>query len=240
MAAQGAQVVVLPEKIGGLLTTAQAQAWQRQMSGWAARYRVWLEAGVGVERTGGHLNVAWLFAPDGQLLDTYQKHYLAPPEQAFAAGQAYTVRAVAGQPVGLAICKDLHFAALGRAYARRRVGALLVPAWDFDPDGQLAERMTATHGVENGYLIVRAARNGLLTVSDAYGRVVAERLSRRLPGQTLLVRTPVSPLVPTLYTRLGDALGWLCVAAGAGLLLTSRGVSRRSESTPRRAGSLVR
>jgi apolipoprotein N-acyltransferase len=222
LAAQGAQVVVLPEKIGGLLTPQQAQVWQRQFSGWAARYRMWLEVGVGVENGQQRLNLAWLFKPDGTLTTPYQKHYLAPPEREFVAGKAYAVRSFAGQSYGLAICKDMHFAALGRAYGVRQVNAMLVPAWDFQLDKWLAARMTATRGVENGYAVVRASREGLLTVSDAYGRVLAERASRALPGQQLLVRAPIAAPVPTLFTRIGDVLGWLCVAAGAVLLVVGR------------------
>lgn len=227
LAAQGAQVVVLPEKIGGLLTAAQAHRWQQQFSGWAARYHVWLVAGVGVAAGPRHLNLAWLFTPAGKLTPPYQKHHLAPPEREFQPGRAYTVRAMAGQAYGLAICKDMHFAAFGRAYGSRQVSAMLVPAWDFEVDRALAARMTATRGVENGYAVVRASRGGLLTVSDAYGRVLAAQPSGALPGQQQLARVPVAAPIPTLYTHLGDALGWLCVAAGVGLLAVGRHSPRR-------------
>ena len=90
---------------------------------------------------------------------------------------------------------------------------MLVPAWDFGVDRFLATGMTTTRGVENGYTIVRSAREGLLTVSDAYGRILAQRDSAKMPGRALLVRVPVSAPVPTLYTRIGDLLGWICVAA---------------------------
>jgi len=70
---------------------------------------------------------------------------------------------------------------------------------------------------------VRSARDGLLTVSDAYGRVIAERASAPMPGATLLVRTVVPARVATIYGRTGDAFGWSCVAAFGLLLLTTRG-----------------
>ena len=222
LAAQGARVVVLPEKIGGLLTPAQAQRWQRQFSGWAAHYRVWLEAGVGVDTGQQRLNLEWLFTPAGTLTTPYQKHYLAPPEREFAPGKAYAIHSIAGQSYGLAICKDMHFAALGRAYGARQVSAMLVPAWDFYVDRWMEARMTTTRGVENGYTVVRASREGLLTVSDAYGHILAEQPSRPLPGQQLLVRVPIAAPVPTLYTRIGDVLGWLCVAVSAVLLAIGR------------------
>lgn len=221
LAAQGAQVVVLPEKIASLPPTG-TDSLHRQLGRLAARQRVWLAVGVVEETQPAGRNLLWLFAPTGALAATYQKHYLAPPEHGLAVGQAYEVQRLAGAAYGLAICKDMHFAALGRAYGQRRVAAMLVPAWDFDADRHLAAEMTATRGVENGYLVVRASRDGLLTVSDAYGRLLGQQASAPLPGKTLLVRVPVAAQLATAYTRLGNWLGWLCVAAGAGLLAIDR------------------
>ncbi|OUJ67985.1 nitrilase-related carbon-nitrogen hydrolase [Hymenobacter crusticola] len=225
LAAQGAQVIVLPEKIASL-PPAQALALQRQLSHLAARQHVWLASGVVEETAPAGRNLLWLFAPTGARVATYQKHYLAPPERGLAVGQAYQVRQVAGATTGLAICKDMHFAALGRAYGQRQVAAMLVPAWDFGADRYLAAGMTAVRGVENGYLVVRASRDGLLTVSDAYGRCLGEQVSAPLPGRTLLVRARVGPPLATAYTHLGNGLGWLCVAGGVGLLLLGRRARR--------------
>lgn len=71
--------------------------------------------------------------------------------------------------------------------------------------------MTLIRGVESGYIVVRSAREGLLTVSDAYGRVLAEKPSSGMPGQTLLVKTNIAAHLPTLYSIIGDLFGWLCV-----------------------------
>ncbi|MBV8658071.1 MAG: hypothetical protein JO142_09650 [Burkholderiales bacterium] len=225
---QGAAMVVLPEKIAHL-NPALAQSWQQHFAGLAAAHHIWLEVGVDVDDGHRQLNLAWLFNPSGTLTDSYQKHYLAPPERHVAAssppyeaGQDFTVREIGTQRVGLAICKDMHFAALGRAYGERQTGLMLVPAWDFDTDGWLEARTTLWRGVENGYSIVRAARAGVLTVSDPAGRVLAEATSRSMPGATLLAKVPAAPVRPTLYTRTGDVLGWACVIAAAVLLLTSR------------------
>ncbi len=221
LATRGAQVVILPEKIAAL-PPVEADTLQQQLSRLAARQRVWLAVGVVEETPPAGRNLLWLFAPTGVLAATYQKHYLAPPEHGLAVGQAYEIQPLLGGTYGLAICKDMHFAALGRAYGQRQVAAMLVPAWDFYTDRYLAADMTATRGVENGYLVVRASRDGLLTVSDAYGRMLGTQASASLPGKSLLVRVPVKAPLATAYTRLGNWLGWLCVAAGSGLLAIGR------------------
>jgi apolipoprotein N-acyltransferase len=227
LAGQGAQIVVLPEKIA-VFTPAKALDEQHRLSELARQNRVWLEVGVGIDDGKRPTNWAWLFTPDGTLAASYEKHHMAPPERRehYAAGADYTVYRIGGQSYGLAICKDMHFADLGREYGTRHADAMLVPAWDFGYlDGWLEARTTVFRGVENGYTIVRASREGLLTVSDPYGRILKETTSSEMPGRSLLVKVAVAPQVPTLYTRIGNVLGWLCVAAGAVFLVIGRGRS---------------
>jgi len=227
LAAQGAQIIVLPEKIA-VLKPSQALQWQQHLAALATQQQVWLEAGIGLDEGGSRSNLAWLFAPDGTRAASYQKHFMAPPERDFIAGHAYELHAIKGLSYGLAICKDMHFAALGRQYGMRHADVMLVPAWDFGLDSWLAARMTALRGIENGYVVVRSARNGWLTVSDAYGRVLAQAGSRGLPGSALLARVPVRPQIATLYTLTGNLLGWICVGAAALVLLTGRRWHRRA------------
>ena len=221
LAGQGARLVLLPEKIA-VLAPAQADAVRQRFQALARGTGAWITLGIGVQDAAGRRNLAWLFAPDGAAPVSYQKHHLAPPERDFLAGSAYAVQPVAGQAMGLAICKDMHFAPLGQAYGAAGVQAMLVPAWDFQLDGWMGARMTVVRGVENGYAVLRAAREGVLTVSDAYGRVLAERASSAMPGSTLLAPLPAHPSVATWAGWLGPLFGWLCVALGVMLLCAGR------------------
>jgi apolipoprotein N-acyltransferase len=222
LAGQGARMVLLPEKIAVLAPDAAA-ALRRRMTALAAAQRIWLAVGVGID-DGRKTNHLWLFGPDGSLAADYLKHYLAPPERDFAAGAGFNVQAVDGVRYGLAICKDVHFAAMGRDYAALGAQALLVPAWDFGEDGEYAARLSSVRGVESGVAMARAAREGLLTISDAYGRVVLEKASAPLPGVTLLGRVPAALPHTTVYSRIGDLFGWLCTAAAVMLVLRYRSV----------------
>ncbi len=224
IAAQGAQVVVLPEKIGVFRPPA-ADDEKHRLSTDAQQNHIWLEAGIGIDDGTRPTNWSWLFAPDGSLAATYEKHHMAPPERRdnYAVGTGYTTYPIGGQPWGLAICKDMHFAALGREYGERHAAVMLVPAWDFAYlDGWLEARTTVMRGIENGYSIVRASREGLLTVSDPYGRILAETASSAMPGDSLLVKAAIAPQVPTLYTKIGNVFGWLCVVAAVVVLAVGR------------------
>ena len=169
-------------------------------------------------------NEAWWFAPDGRLVTNYLKHFMAPPEREFVSGSEYPVNSIDGVNYGVAICKDMHFASLGRGFGVRDAAVMLVPAWDFHDDAAMAANMTKLRGVENGYTVVRSARDGLLSVSDAYGRMLAVTESKASPGASLFAKANVGPRVGTIYTRIGDALGWLCVA---GALVIIAGAWRR-------------
>ena len=221
LAGQGAWLLLLPEKIA-VLPPAQAAVVQQRFQALARRTATWITLGIGVQDADGRRNLAWLFAPDGAAPISYQKQHLAPPERDFLAGGAFAVQPVAGQAMGLAICKDMHFASLGRVYGAAGARAMLVPAWDFQLDGWMGARMTLVRGVENGYAVLRAAREGVLTVSDAHGRVLAERPSSAMPGSTLLAPLPAAQPVTVWAGWLAPLSGWLCVALAAIFLCLGR------------------
>lgn len=231
LATAGARLVVLPEKIA-VLKPKVATEWQTHFGEIAARHGIWLEVGIGIDDGRAPRNYAWLFDPAGRRVENVEKHYLAPPERAagYAAGDAWHVHGIDGTAFGLGICKDMHFAAFGRTYGTLDAQVMLVPAWDFAyVDAWMGSRMTLVRGVENGYAVVRVAREGLLTVSDAYGRVLTQTRSAAMPGSSLLAELPTGARVGTLYTRMGNVPGWLCVVAAAAWFVAS--VRRRNAAS---------
>lgn len=222
---RGASMIVLPEKIA-ILSPSNAAEIQHRFAALAKRLEVWIAMGVAVDDGGKRSNWAWLLSPQGTLAQSYQKHFMAPPEREYFKGDSYNVQRIAGQSYGLAICKDMHFGSFGRAYGQRRADVMLVPAWDFHEDRFLASGMTVMRGVENGYTIVRSSREGILTVSDAYGRILAQQESAFMPGNALLAKVKVAPQLSTFYTWAGNWLGWLCVVCVAGFAVI-RLISRR-------------
>lgn len=140
-------------------------------------------------------NSAMLFPADGTAPVTYHKQYLVPGlEDHLRVGHSTVV--VNGR--GLVVCKDLDYPALGRAYGRGGARLLLVPALDFDRDAWLHSRMAIMRGVESGFAVARSSGHGLLTLTDAQGKVVrTDRVAL--------------PLGPTPYARFGDWFAWLCL-----------------------------
>ena len=168
VASQGAQVIVLPEKIALVSDQATSDVDSLFASGAAAGANVL----VGLDRgtVTSRFNEARLYSAVGGLTAIYDKHHMVPVlEDVDRPGTAISV---VGQPSGvwgIQICKDMDFPGLSRQYGAKGVGLLLVPAWDFTLDGWLHGRMAVMRGVESGFTIARAAKQGLLTVSDDRG-----------------------------------------------------------------------
>jgi apolipoprotein N-acyltransferase len=205
LVAQGAQVVVIPEKIGRIAGIDLAQA-DAIMEAAAREQRITIS--ISFEHS-PNLNETRLYSPDGALEATYEKHHMLPPfESHLLPG---TKRVVFERPSGkwgMEICKDMDFPLLSRQYANDGAGLMLVPAWDFVTDGWLHGRMAILRGVESGFSIARAPRQGILTITDDRGRVLAERDTGSAPFATLVASVPVRN-ERTLYDRAGDWFAWL-------------------------------
>ena len=87
---------------------------------------------------------------------------------------------------------------------------MLVPAWDFFVDRAWHGHIAVMRGVEDGFSVVRSAKGGYLTVSDSFGRIIAEARSDSAPFATLIADVPAEHH-PTLYLMLGDWFAWASV-----------------------------
>lgn len=224
LAAQGARVIVLPEKIALVSdqATSQVDALYAAASAQAkANMVVGLDRGTLTKR----FNEARMYSPSGALIATYDKHHLLPIfEDADQPGNKITVLDQPSGVWGIQICKDMDFPRLSREYGAKGVGLLLVPAWDFTLDGWLHGRMAVMRGVESGFTIARAAKQGLLTVSDDRGRILAQQDAASVRFASLLTIAPIRH-DHTLYTRWGDWFAWLNIAGLIVLLLSRAGKS---------------
>ena len=222
---RGIQMFVLPEN-SGPVTDASVAATDEKLGSLAKEAHAFVA--IGVARIGPKLswNEERLYAPDGTLAATYDKHHLLPPfENQFTPASARTTLKEPSGIWGLQICKDMDFPRLSREYAGDGVGLMVVPAWDFTLDGWSHGRIAAMRGVEDGFSIARSAKRSILYASDDRGRVLAEQNTMLLPFATVVTSVPVHHDV-TLYSKLGDWFAWLNIALLAVLaVLWNRGKS---------------
>lgn len=261
-AVHGAGIVVLPEKIVAV-PAAEERSLLELVAGAAARTGAVIVLGVdlradaseaGSSSAAADRNHLLLVASDGSFA-TYDKRHLVPGlESRFEPGESPVSVQVPGSTQGsprlalaLMICKDMDFPATAREAALvgapdALAAAFLVPAWDFDDDAWFHARLATLRGVELGLPVGRTARQGLLTVSDARGRVVAEATSSGMTADgaapseaadfvegvwVVAARLPAAEAEPTLYRTIGELPGWALLAAS--LAATAWGVLRRAE-----------
>ena len=211
----GAQLIVLPEKAISL-SQAQIPATQQQLQQLSNQLKVTLAVGVNVV---GEVkrNLAWLFTPsiaaEAVAPQVYEKQHLVPGwESQYGAGEKLLTGSFNGLTLAVAICKDLDFpSSVGRYHGAQ---ALIVPAWDFDADAWLHSRMAVARAIEQGVTLVRSAHDGRLTITDALGRVLAEKSTDA--SQAVALKAEVRfTAVDTVYGRFGDCFAWAVI----GLLL---------------------
>lgn len=206
-------IVVLPEK--SLI----------RKSGWtdtgtlvrkaAERHGISVVAGFNETLADGHhANTAEFYQPMQQNRRYLKRKLIPGLESEFISG---TESLIIGN-TGIAICKDMDFAAVIQDYGRNSVQLMLVPAWDFSADARLHARMAVVRGVENGFAVARAAANGMLTVSDAYGEIMAEKATAKDDAVILSANVGLRDGT-TLYALVGDVFGWFTVVGSVLLII---------------------
>lgn len=227
VASEGATFAVTPE--GGIVATAQLRSVIL-----APLLAVSKQTGVriiaGVYQSTPPADLALSILPDGAV-GQYDKRHLVPIlESMFTPGRR---PGWLGDGRAMEICKDMDFPDTIRRDAAKGVRLMGVPAGDFGKDAWIHARMAVMRGVENGFALVRAANEGLVTASDAQGRLVASRMDAPAGLTAVIADLPLGP-GPTPYTRVGYLFPWLCVAvllllSALGLLSKKRLVSLGSE-----------
>jgi len=210
LVADGAQVVVIPEKLG-VMPEVDAGKIDAIFQPLADRTGATIVAGVERDTASAKYNEARVYEPKSAVR-TYDKHHLLPPFESYLTpGTTLTVLKKNSATWGVGICKDMDFTGLSRKDGLAGVGLMLVPAWDFGMDRTWHGHIAVMRGVESGFSLARAAKFGYLTVSDSRGRVVAETRSDAAPFATLVAEVPAAHRA-TFFLVAGDWFVW--VAAG--------------------------
>ncbi len=217
LAGFGARVVVLPEKFAAVMLRSEDSAYSI-LTRTAIAGKVAIVAGLNDVSTRLDTNSPLVFFPDGKVL-RYYKRFLVPGfETGYYSGDKPLVVPFGDATAGVEICKELDFPYWSREYGMRGVGLLFVPAWDFTIDGEFHMRMALLRGVESGFSIVRCAQQGLLTVSDYRGQIIAKQSTSGSPEVLLLSSVSPGP-GKTFYTAAGNWFGWLSIAAALSFLI---------------------
>jgi apolipoprotein N-acyltransferase len=214
---KGVKLIVLPEKLAIVEAAWQPNA-KAKLAKAAADVGAVLVAGFDARDGARSYNVSWAYTPEGAGPTIYTKRRLVPGlETRYTIGAGPLAMA---DGTGLEICKDMDFQAMIRAdMVATKPRLLAVPAWDFVADASNHAKSALLRAVENGVPMARSARNGLLTLNDKYGRVTSMKVTGSARFDVLIGDLPLSGRGgETIYDKIGDAFGWLCLAVGLGFV----------------------
>lgn len=207
---QGAQLIVMPELGLGFDPQEEYSAELRSL---AAETNAYLLIGYGIDDPDGWRNEAVMLTPDGQFLEVYGKnHPTSPGEPPIITSGVYPVYETSLGKLGTIICNDVHWTDTSRVLARK--GAQLIAVPTLEGPGMALEQVAQSvlRAVENRVVIVKADAAYAAAVIDPYGNIVALRDGS--PGGAAFALVAYVPLgtVTTLYSKLGDWVGWLSLA----------------------------
>jgi len=218
LTSQGANVIVMPEKIVFARDTDASMKSEILQS---------LADETGATIVAGELhsspdklryNRAEVYTPHAAVVSYDKEHLLPPFESDQTPGTAKLTLPRNGLQWGVAICKDMDFTSMSVAYAQLGTSLMLVPAWDFNQDRTWHGDMSIMRGVEGGFSIARAAKNGYLMVADSRGRVIGRARSDSAPFATLIADVPVGHET-TLFQLWRDWFAWVSVGLFAFVII---------------------
>ncbi|MGA2143003.1 MAG: nitrilase-related carbon-nitrogen hydrolase, partial [Brevinematales bacterium] len=154
--------ILLPEKILEIGVGEKTNFYPELLS-LAKKKDSMIVAGFKV-KNGHYENIAAVFFPDGKTVLEYEKKYLVPGwEKDFERGDRPLIFKYSQFNIGAAICKDMDFPRWIRKYSSADI--MVVPAWDFQTDNWMHSRMAILRCVEDGFTMIRSAREGDLTIT---------------------------------------------------------------------------
>jgi len=211
-AKHGAQLIVWPENAlwlaaedeGGLIGRGQQIA---QDEG------VYLAMGYSVEHRDGspYENKLVIIDPRGEIVLEHLK-FGGQSIEGFKAGDRVlrTVETPFGTLSGI-ICWDTFFQAPVLQAGRNGTDILLSTSYEFRAIVPMHAQITTFRAIENGVSLVRVADNGISFATDPYGRTVAWVDFFSTSERVMVAQVPAYH-VTTLYTIIGDLIGWLALA----------------------------
>lgn len=109
--------------------------------------------------------------------------------------------------IGISICRDMSFPPYIRQAGKKNVDIMLGPSYDFPKSTSC---LYSLRSIENGFSFVRPVYNGVSFAVDYNGRFLARMDSDKAEDGILYADVPTKG-IQTLYSTIGDLLGWLCV-----------------------------
>ncbi len=228
-AAQGAQIIFTPEMMFNFDPQLEFTDQFREVAKQTGAY---IFIGYTVAQEGQDWrNEAVLLSPDGQFSQVYGKYHTwmigEPPT---ASAGVFPVFGTSFGKLATLICHDANYTDVARTLAANGAQLIAAPYREFGGFGEQAWTNALFRAVENRTAVVIS---GVATVSGIFnpdGSLVA--LDTDIAGSRMtLVGTVTLGAGKAPYTSLGDALGWISLAAFVYFMIFQSVIERRARNT---------
>jgi apolipoprotein N-acyltransferase len=193
----------------------------------AAKYQAYLGMALGTWNQGQQPpleNKIVLIQPDGQIAWEYFKAHPVPGGEAAISitrdGKLRRLDTPYGR-LSAVICFDADFPRLLQQAGALDADVVLDPSNDWRAIDPWHTQMASFRAIEEGVSLVRHTSHGLSAAYDYQGRRLAAMDHYQSADYTMVSEVPTRG-VRTIYSRLGDWFGWLCIAVLLLLLVRSR------------------
>jgi apolipoprotein N-acyltransferase len=225
-AQQGAQIIYTPEMVFNFDPQVEYTAEFRALAKETDAY-IMINYTYAVEGEPWR-NEAVLLSPSGEFSDVYAKNHAPPGEPLSPTAGGYPVYNTPLGRLAAMICHDGNYTDVARKLTRN--GAQLVGAGlnEFGGFGEQYWTNITFRAVENRTAMVVTSRQTGSAIIDPYGRQMALTLE---PGEQVVLLGDVSlgSGNGTLYTTLGDWLGWVSLAGFIFFMIYPGIVKKRQE-----------
>ena len=224
-ASQDAQLVVWPE---GALNYDPRLVHTDDFTSLVRETGVYLVLGYGVHTPAGWRNEAILLTPQGEFLAPYGKdHPVVWLGETSLTGGTYPTHDTALGTLGTIICYDLNFTDTARKMAANGAQVIAVPSNDWPALATRQYSNLALRAVENRVTLIKADTQYDSAIIDPAGRIVSSAISTQ-PLRTILMATVPIGKADAPLIRLGDWVGWLCIAGILAFMVLNFIITRRT------------
>ena len=224
---QGARLIVWPE---AALSANPALAYHDELADLARNAGAWLFVAYRMTTPAGQLNEVVTITPEGKFAGKYGKDHPVRflGETSLSRGGYPTYQTAFGT-VGAIICYDMDFTDSTRQLALRGAQVIAVPSADWKAIGATHYVHAVFRALETGAALAKSEFSRDSAIVDGSGAIVASSVTPLGSAAILVADVALRSGVP-FAARLGDWVGWLCVAGVVAQLLARLGVGGRPKS----------
>jgi apolipoprotein N-acyltransferase len=164
-------------------------------------------------------NQAVLLSPEGAFSDVYNKTHIPPGEFYDVKGGIFPVFDTSLGHMASLICADGNYTGVTRKLTQNGAQLIAAPYLEFGGFGEQLWQNVTFRAVENQTALVVTGATSAAAIIDPYGRQVGLDVNKDGSAVVLVGDVSLGSGQGTLYTSLGDILGWLALAGLAAFIV---------------------